>query len=162
VDFVLHHGDNATSSLEPWAYPHRAEAIPVFMTTLDRLCADRSRLHLVKIDAEGAEALEAESGATERTKGKRRWSGKRRSYWEPQLDVIHCQASGNRQLSCRTGTARGLAHCYPYMFRQSATSATSATYHAPYRSRCGTGGHGAAIRRAVASMLASDCLPFLG
>jgi len=57
VDFVLHHGDYATSSLERWAYPHRAEAIPVPMTTLDRLCADWSRLDLVKIDAEGAESL---------------------------------------------------------------------------------------------------------
>jgi hypothetical protein len=36
---------------------HRREAIPVPMTTLDRLCADWSRLDLVKIDAEGAESL---------------------------------------------------------------------------------------------------------
>jgi len=36
---------------------HCAEAIPVPMTTLDRLCADWSRLDLVKIDAEGAESL---------------------------------------------------------------------------------------------------------
>ena len=35
VDFVLHHGDYATSSLERWAYPHRAEAIQVPMATLD-------------------------------------------------------------------------------------------------------------------------------
>jgi hypothetical protein len=35
--------------------------------------------------------------------------------------VIHRQASGNRQH--RTGTARGRACCYPYMFRQSAKSA---------------------------------------
>jgi FkbM family methyltransferase len=57
VDFVLHHGDYATSSLERWAYPHRAEAIQVPMATLDRLCAEWDRLDLVKIDAEGAEAL---------------------------------------------------------------------------------------------------------
>jgi FkbM family methyltransferase len=57
VDFVLHHGDYATSSLDRWAYPHRAEAIQVPMATLDRLCADWPRLDLVKIDAEGAEAL---------------------------------------------------------------------------------------------------------
>jgi FkbM family methyltransferase len=57
VDFVLHHGDFATSSLERWAYPHRAEAIQVPMATLDRLCAEWDRLDLVKIDAEGAEAL---------------------------------------------------------------------------------------------------------
>jgi hypothetical protein len=35
--------------------------------------------------------------------------------------VIHCQASGNCQLSHHT--AGGLACCYPYMFRQSAKSA---------------------------------------
>ncbi len=57
VEFVLHHGDYATSSLERWAYPHRAEAIQVPMATLDCLCADWPRLDLVKIDAEGAEAL---------------------------------------------------------------------------------------------------------
>ncbi|GIW91252.1 MAG: hypothetical protein KatS3mg109_1684 [Pirellulaceae bacterium] len=57
VDFVLHHGDYATSSLERWAYPHRAEAIRVPMATLDSLCADWPRLDLVKIDAEGAESL---------------------------------------------------------------------------------------------------------
>ncbi len=57
VDFVLHHGDCATSSLERWAYPHRSEAIQVPMATLDRLCAAWDRLDVVKIDAEGAEAL---------------------------------------------------------------------------------------------------------
>jgi hypothetical protein len=57
VEFVLHDDDFATSSLERWAYPHRAEAIPVPMATLDCLCADWPRLDLVKIDAEGAEAL---------------------------------------------------------------------------------------------------------
>lgn len=57
VDFVLHHGDYATSSLERWAYPHRSENIQVPAITLDRLCADWPRLDLVKIDAEGAEAL---------------------------------------------------------------------------------------------------------
>ena len=57
VDFVLHHGDYATSSLERWAYPHRAEAIQVPMATLDRLCAAWDRLDVVKIDAEGAEVL---------------------------------------------------------------------------------------------------------
>jgi hypothetical protein len=36
----------------------------------------------------------------------------------------------------------------------------SASRDAMHRSRCGTGDYGAAIRRAVASMLASDCLLF--
>jgi len=57
VDFVLHDGDFATSSLERWAYAHRCEAVQVSAVTLDRLCADWPRLDLVKIDAEGAEAL---------------------------------------------------------------------------------------------------------
>jgi FkbM family methyltransferase len=57
VDFVLHEGDFATSSLEHWAYAHRAETVRVPAITLDRLCADWPRLDLVKIDAEGAEAL---------------------------------------------------------------------------------------------------------
>lgn len=57
VDFVLHHGDYATSSLERWAYPHRAENIQVPATTLDHALAGWERLDLVKIDAEGAEAL---------------------------------------------------------------------------------------------------------
>jgi FkbM family methyltransferase len=57
VDFVLHEGDFATSSLERWAYAHRHEAVKAPAVTLDRLCADWPRLDLVKIDAEGAEAL---------------------------------------------------------------------------------------------------------
>src|SRR5581483_7164891 len=57
VDFVLHEGDFATSSLERWSYAHRREAVQVPAITLDRLCADWPRLDLVKIDAEGAEAL---------------------------------------------------------------------------------------------------------
>ncbi|MCX7702061.1 MAG: FkbM family methyltransferase [Gemmataceae bacterium] len=57
VHFVLHHGDFATSSLERWAYNHRSQTIQVPSITLDRLCADWPRLDLVKIDAEGAEAL---------------------------------------------------------------------------------------------------------
>jgi FkbM family methyltransferase len=57
VNFVLHEGDFATSSLERWAYAHRQEAVQVPTVTLDRLCADWPRLDLVKIDAEGAEAL---------------------------------------------------------------------------------------------------------
>jgi FkbM family methyltransferase len=57
VDFVLHEGDFATSSLERWAYAHRREAVRVPAITLDRHCADWPRLDLVKIDAEGAEAL---------------------------------------------------------------------------------------------------------
>ncbi|HZT79916.1 MAG TPA: FkbM family methyltransferase [Gemmataceae bacterium] len=57
VNFVLHDGDFATSSLERWAYAHRREAVRVPAVTLDRLCADWPRLDLVKIDAEGAEAL---------------------------------------------------------------------------------------------------------
>ncbi|MDW8267044.1 MAG: FkbM family methyltransferase, partial [Gemmataceae bacterium] len=57
VDFVLHHGDFATSSLERWPYAHRAETVRVPAITLDRLCADWPRFDLVKIDAEGAECL---------------------------------------------------------------------------------------------------------
>lgn len=57
VDFVLHDSDFATSSLERWAYAHRREAVRVPAVTLDRLCAHWPRLDLVKIDAEGAEAL---------------------------------------------------------------------------------------------------------
>jgi FkbM family methyltransferase len=57
VDFVLHDGDFATSSLERWAYGHRAGTVEVLAITFDRLCADWPRLDLVKIDAEGAEAL---------------------------------------------------------------------------------------------------------
>jgi FkbM family methyltransferase len=57
VDFVLHHGDYATSSLERWAYPHRAENIQVPAITLDSALAGWERLDLVKIDAEGAESL---------------------------------------------------------------------------------------------------------
>ncbi len=57
VDFILHEGDFATSSLERWAYGHRADKVQVPAITLDRLCVDWPRLDLVKIDAEGAEAL---------------------------------------------------------------------------------------------------------
>jgi FkbM family methyltransferase len=57
VDFVLNAGDFATSSLERWAYAHRNQTIKAHAITLDRLCADWPRLDLVKIDAEGAEAL---------------------------------------------------------------------------------------------------------
>ncbi len=56
VDFVLNEGDFAASLLERWAYSHRAEAIPLPMATVDRLCINWPRLDLVKIDAEGAEA----------------------------------------------------------------------------------------------------------
>ncbi len=57
VDFVLHDDNFATSSLERWAQAHCEETIQVPMVTLDKLCADWPRLDLVKIDAEGAEAL---------------------------------------------------------------------------------------------------------
>jgi len=57
VDFVLHDGDFATSSLERWAYAHRCGTVRAPAITLDRLCANWPRLDLVKIDAEGAEAL---------------------------------------------------------------------------------------------------------
>jgi FkbM family methyltransferase len=57
VDFVLHDDDFATSSLERWAYAARSSTIQVPAITLDRLCADWPRFDLVKIDAEGAEAL---------------------------------------------------------------------------------------------------------
>jgi FkbM family methyltransferase len=57
VDFVLNDDDFATSSLERWAYAARSSIIQVPAITLDRLCADWPRLDLVKIDAEGADAL---------------------------------------------------------------------------------------------------------
>jgi len=57
VDFVLNAGDFATSSLERWAYAHRSQTIKAPAITLDCLCADWPRLDLIKIDAEGAEAL---------------------------------------------------------------------------------------------------------
>jgi FkbM family methyltransferase len=57
VDFVLHDGDFATSSLERWAYAHRCGTVQAPAITLDQLCTDWPRLDLVKIDAEGAEAL---------------------------------------------------------------------------------------------------------
>ena len=57
VNFILHHGDYATSSLECWSHSHRTEMLRVPMTTLDQLCADWSRLDLVKVDVEGAEVL---------------------------------------------------------------------------------------------------------
>ncbi|MGQ0431802.1 MAG: FkbM family methyltransferase [Microthrixaceae bacterium] len=57
VEFVLHDGDYATSCLERWAYPHRSQNIQVPATTLDSALRTWERLDLVKIDAEGAEAL---------------------------------------------------------------------------------------------------------
>jgi FkbM family methyltransferase len=57
VDFVLHEGDFATSSLERWAYDHRAGTVQVPATTIDHLCADWPRVDVIKIDAEGAESL---------------------------------------------------------------------------------------------------------
>ncbi len=57
ANFVLHANDFATSSMEPWAYSHRSDTIPIPTVTIDRLCADWPRLDLVKIDAEGAESL---------------------------------------------------------------------------------------------------------
>lgn len=57
VDFVLHEGDFATSSLARWAYAHRSRTVQAPAFTLVRLCADWPRLDLVMIDAEGAEAL---------------------------------------------------------------------------------------------------------
>jgi FkbM family methyltransferase len=57
VEFIVHHGDYATSSLERWAYLHPAGSIQVPMATLDRLCSEWDRLDLVTIDAEGAETL---------------------------------------------------------------------------------------------------------
>jgi FkbM family methyltransferase len=57
VNFVLHDGDYGTSSLERWAYPHRSQNIRVAATTLDSALSAWERLDLVKIDAEGAEAL---------------------------------------------------------------------------------------------------------
>ena len=52
---MLHEGDFATSSLEPWSYAHRSQTISVPMATIDTLTADWPRLDLVKIDAEGVE-----------------------------------------------------------------------------------------------------------
>lgn len=57
VEFALHDGDMATSSLARWADAGRSMTVQVPSVTIDRLCANWSRLDLVKIDAEGAEAL---------------------------------------------------------------------------------------------------------
>jgi hypothetical protein len=78
-----------------------------------------------KLQAKAEPGQEADSGQAERTEGKREREAPEREAAElaghRSWDVIHRQASGNRQH--RTGTARGLACCYPYMFRQSAKSA---------------------------------------
>ena len=63
VDFVLHDGDFATSSLERWAYAHRCGTVQAPAITLDRLCADWPRLDLVKIDAERPDGPRAGSPA---------------------------------------------------------------------------------------------------
>ena len=55
VDFYLHDRDFATASLEPWAHPHKTEAVRCPLTTIDELTRDWQRLDMVKIDAEGAE-----------------------------------------------------------------------------------------------------------
>lgn len=57
VDFILHDSDFATSSVEQWAYAHRARSVRATTTTIDALTADWPRLDLVKIDAEGGELL---------------------------------------------------------------------------------------------------------
>lgn len=73
VEFLLHDGDYATSSLERWAYPHRWSTVQAPAITLDRLCTDWPRLDLVKIDAEGAEALvwEGDAGDLEAVSARR-------------------------------------------------------------------------------------------
>jgi hypothetical protein len=62
VDFVLHDGDFATSSLERWAYGHRAETVQVQAITLDCVCVDWPRLDLVKIDAVSERSKPASHG----------------------------------------------------------------------------------------------------
>jgi FkbM family methyltransferase len=57
VDFILHEADFATSSVEQWAYSHRAGSVRAKTTTIDDLTAHWPRLDLVKIDAEGGELL---------------------------------------------------------------------------------------------------------
>ncbi|MCO6454929.1 MAG: FkbM family methyltransferase [Pirellulaceae bacterium] len=57
LEFVLHEGDFATSSLEPWAYAYRCATVRVPSMTLDRLCSNWPRMDLIKVDAEGAEGL---------------------------------------------------------------------------------------------------------
>lgn len=57
VEFALRDGDMATSSLARWADASRSTTVQVPSVTIDRLCANWPRLDLVKIDAEGAEAL---------------------------------------------------------------------------------------------------------
>lgn len=57
VSFALKTDDFASSSLACWSAAGAAEVIQVPTITIDRLCADWHRLDLVKIDAEGAEAL---------------------------------------------------------------------------------------------------------
>lgn len=56
VEFVLQGGNNAMSSLERWAYPHRSQNMQVPEITLDRTLANWQPRDVLKIDAEGAEA----------------------------------------------------------------------------------------------------------
>lgn len=49
--------DFASSSLSRWSDSAPSKSINVPVITIDRICADWPRLDLVKIDAEGAEAL---------------------------------------------------------------------------------------------------------
>ncbi|GIW78778.1 MAG: hypothetical protein KatS3mg105_0585 [Gemmatales bacterium] len=57
VHVTIREDDAGTSSLFRSLDAFERQAITVPMTTLDHLCADWRRLDLVKIDAEGAEAL---------------------------------------------------------------------------------------------------------
>jgi FkbM family methyltransferase len=57
VEFAVKDGDFASSALARWTDAGRGDVVRVQAITIDRLCADWPRLDLVKIDAEGAEAL---------------------------------------------------------------------------------------------------------
>jgi len=57
VEFALKSEDLASSSLARWSETVRSEIITVPTITIDRICADWPRLDLVKVDAEGADAL---------------------------------------------------------------------------------------------------------
>lgn len=57
VEFALKPDDFASSALARWSDAAASEIIQVPSITVDRICADWPRLDLVKIDAEGAEAL---------------------------------------------------------------------------------------------------------
>jgi FkbM family methyltransferase len=57
IPFVVHDDDFAVSSMVRWAYDRPATTIQATTATVDAICRDWPQVDLVKIDAEGAEAL---------------------------------------------------------------------------------------------------------